>query len=103
MSGTRAFASLNITVESKAFVGPKISIDHILSHEITVHDYKIDDSKFGAPGTKRLFLQISFNNVKYVVFTNSGKLKEQIQKAGPDSLPFATTIVKKEDKSFLFT
>ena len=51
----------------------------------------------------RLTLQITVGGIKYILWTNSDKLKEQIQKAGTDCVPFTTTIVKKEDKSFLFT
>lgn len=103
MSGARAFASLNIKVETRNFTGPKIAIEYLLDREITVHYFKVEPSNYGKPGTQRVRMQITLGDAKYIVFTNSTTLKEQIEKVGNDNMPITTTIKRQADKSFLFT
>ena len=98
----RTFKDLNINLESKNFVGDKISIDRILNREVIVHDYKVEPSKIKI-GTKCLYLQIALGETKHVVFTGSGKLLEQIEKAVPEDFPFKATIVKKENRAYHFS
>ncbi len=98
------FSQFNIKIKSRCFEGDKIKMSKILNREIVVHDYKIEESKvFKERGSgKCLYLQISFNNEKHVVFTSSTGLIEVIQQVPRSGFPFATTIVQ-ENERFLFT
>jgi hypothetical protein len=95
-----SFSQFNIKSESKTFEGDKIKMSKILNREIVVHAYKIEDSKvFKERGTgKCLHMQISFDNVKHVVFTGSSGLIEVIQKVTEKDFPFTTTIIEENEK-----
>lgn len=93
------FRDFGITTTTKGFEGDKIKIERILNREITVHDFKISDSKYEG---QRLDLQIELNNNKHVVFTASKYLRELIEKIPRTGFPFITTIVKNNDR-FEFT
>lgn len=95
------FKDFGIKPEVTAFSGDKIKIDRILNIQITVHDFKIEDSK-AKPGTKLLTLQIEKNGTKHIVFTGSKVLLQMIQKVREDRFPFQTTIVK-NNEYFEFT
>lgn len=101
-----SFSQFGIKVVSKCFVGDKIKISKIIGREITVHDFKIEDSKvqsFLDRGANQcLHLQISINGEMYIVFTSSSGLLEAIQQIPKDGFPFTTTIVKDNDR-FIFT
>jgi hypothetical protein len=99
-----SFSQFNIKSESKSFEGDKIKMSRILNREIVVHAYKIEDSKvFKERGTgKCLHLQISFDNVKHVVFTGASGLIEVIQQIPENGFPFSTTIIEENEK-FKFT
>ena len=100
-----SFSQFNIKPStSKGFDGDKIKMSKILNREIIVHDFRLEDSKvFKDKGTgKCLHLQISFSNVKYVVFTSSGGLIEAIQQIPSEGFPFSTTIIEDNDR-FKFT
>ena len=84
------------------FIGDKIKIERILNRAITVHDYKIADSKYDNGNGKCLHLQIAIGEIKHVVFTGSSVLMDIIQKVSKDDMPFSTTIVK-ENERFEFT
>lgn len=97
------FSEFNIQVESKSFSGDKISIDRILNREITVVDFKIENSKYEAKGNgKCLHLQIEINGLKYVVFTGSVYLMNMIEKVPAGRFPFFTTIIK-QDEAYIFS
>ena len=93
------FSQFNIQSEKKEFEGDKIKMSKILNREIVVHHFKLEDSKiFKEKGSgKCLYLQISFNNVKYIVFTGSGRLIEVIQQIPDDGFPFLTTIIEENE------
>jgi hypothetical protein len=95
-----SFSQFNIKSETKSFEGDKIKMSKILNREIVVHTYKIEDSKvFKERGTgKCLYLQISFDNVKHVVFTGSSGLLEVIQQIPEKDFPFTTTIIEENEK-----
>lgn len=95
----KSFKDFEITIEQKSFVGDKIKIDKVLNREITVHEFKIVDSKFGG---KRLDMQIAIGEEKRVLWTASQALMEQIQKVPAEGFPFRTKIVK-ENERFEFT
>ena len=91
-----SFKDFGITRETKGFKGDKIKTDRLLNREITVHDYKLEDSKKEV-GTKCLHLQISINDSYHVVFTAGKDLIADIQKVPKEGFPFTTTIVKEND------
>ncbi|HFG0564503.1 MULTISPECIES: hypothetical protein [Flavobacteriaceae] len=87
------FKNFGIKPELSTFTGDKIKIDRVLNAEITVLDYKIEDSKVKL-GTKLLILQIEKSGTKHVIFTGSTILMQMIGKIPKESFPFITTIIK---------
>ena len=100
----KSFSQFNVKPISKVFEGEKIKMSKVLNIEIVVHDFKLEDSKcFQNRGTgKCLYLQISFNNSKHIIFTSSIGLIEVIQQIPKDGFPFTTTIIQ-ESERFIFT
>jgi hypothetical protein len=100
------FSELHIETESKGFVGDSISIDRIFDEQISVLDYRIENTKierYIEKGlTKCLYLSILYKGEKRVVFTGSTILIKTIEKVPKANFPF-TTIIKKEYKRFVFT
>ena len=96
-----SFKDFNISNERQTFIGTKLEIEQILNREITVHNHKIEPSKF-KPGKMCLYMQISVEGRKHVVFTGSTYLQEDIEKIPKTGFPFTTTIVK-DGKSLMFT
>ena len=90
------FKDFGIARETKGFKGDKIKTDRLLNREITVHDFRIENSKKQI-GTKCLHMQISIGETFYVVFTSGRFLIEDIQKVPAGGLPFKATIVKEND------
>lgn len=99
-----SFSQFNIKTTIKGFEGDKIKMSKILNREITIHHYKIEESKvFKDRGTgKCLHLQISFSNEKHILFTGSSGLIETIQQVPETGFPFTTTIIEENDR-FRFT
>jgi hypothetical protein len=101
-----SFKQFNIKAPAKGFEGDKIKMERILNREIVVHAYKIETSKvktYQERGSdKCLHLQISLNGQKYVLFTGSGCLIEQIAQVPESNFPFTTTIVK-DNQRVMFT
>lgn len=82
--------------------GEKIKLVNILNKEILIVGYKIKTSQFQKTNSnKYLLLQFVSENKKYVAFTGSSVLADQIEKY-KDEIPFTTTIVK-IDKYFTFS
>lgn len=74
--------------------GDKITLDDIINQEVTILAYSIKTSRYGKNKSgKYLTLQVVLNDVKYVVFTGSDVLIEQMEKYG-DQTPFLTTVRK---------
>lgn len=90
------FKDFGIKPKLNSFTGDKIKIDRILNTEITVLQYKIQDST-KKPGTKYLTLQIEKSGTRHVVFTSSIVLSEMIQQVPEDKFPFKTTIIKESE------
>ena len=86
----------------QCFTGDKIKINRILNKEITVLDFRIEDSKYGTGGDKCLYIQISMGDIKHVVFTGAKALMDTIQKVPKTDFPF-TTIIVKETERYEFT
>lgn len=91
------FQDFKIEVSHKNFVGDKIKIDRLVNRQITVHEYKIEPSKFEGKG-KCLHLQLSIGDTKHVVFTSAQGLIEAIEKVPKSGFPFITTIIKDTDR-----
>lgn len=96
------FKDLGIKSDLQSFTGDKIKMSKILNREVTVIDYKIEDSKYGPGGSKCLYMQIAIGEVKHVVFTGSKPLMDTILKIPKPDFPFKTTIVK-ENEWYEFT
>jgi hypothetical protein len=101
-----SFSTFKIQPPVQGFVGDKIKMSKLLNRDITVHAYKIEDSKvpaFQGKGTgKCLHLQISINGEMFINFTSSACLMDVIQQIPSDGFPFTTTIIQ-EGERFLFT
>jgi len=91
------FARENMPLE-----GSKLKLDEVVNREITVTDYRIKDSRYKKDSAPRcLTLQFSLDSKKYILFTGSNVLVDQIDKYKAE-IPFITTI-KKIDKYYTFT
>lgn len=95
----KKFTDFNIQVASKSFTGDKIKISKILNKEITIHEFKIENSKFHG---ECLYLQIEHKNERCVIFTGSTTLINQIRQVPQEGFPFQTTIIE-QDERYLFT
>lgn len=98
----KKFKDFGIKPSLQSLQGDKIKIDRILNREISVVDYRIEDSKYGNGSSKCLYMQIQIGETKYVVFTGSVVLIELIQQVPKGDFPFLTTIIK-ENERFEFT
>ena len=92
----KSFKDFNIKPAFTAFTGDKINIDKLLNIEITIHDFKIEDST-KITGTKRLTLQIEHKGDRRVVFTGAKILQQLIQQVPKENFPFTTTIIKQDE------
>lgn len=83
--------------DDKRLEGPKKRIDEVLNIELLVTGYRIGKSQYTNknkdPNAKYLTLQIEINGVKFVIFTGSQVLIEQVEKYA-DKMPFLAKIVK---------
>ncbi len=79
--------------------GKKRKVDEILNIEILVIGFRIGESKF--KDKNYLTLQFENGNEKYIVFTGSEVLINQIQKY-KENIPFYT-VIKKVNKYYTMT
>ena len=86
--------------EPKSLEGDKKKIEDILNQNILVINYKIRDSK-KKENTLYATIQFQIEDTKYIVFTGSRVLIDQLKKY-KDKIPFYTT-VKKINKYYIFT
>jgi hypothetical protein len=96
------FKDFGIKPTLQSLVGDKIKIERLLNREISVEDYRLEDSKYGTGGTKCLYMQIVYDKEKRVVFSGSKVLIELIEQIPKTKFPFTTIIVKENDR-FEFT
>ncbi len=82
----------------KVLDGKKKRVEDVLNVEILITGYRVKDSKFK---DKCLTIQFILGKDKYVLFTGSNVLIEQVQKY-ENKIPFYTTI-KKIDKYYTLT
>ncbi len=100
----RKFSDFEIK-QPKKLIGDKIPIYDIFNKEITVHGFSIEDSKYekGKGNGKCLYMHISMDQKRHLVFTGSVALQKDIQQIPiQDGFPFTTTIIR-ENKQFKFT
>lgn len=88
-----SFKDFGIKPKTNSFIGDKIPVDRVLNTQITVHNFKIEESK-RKPGSKYLTLQIEKTGIKHVIFTGSTILTDMISQVPSDRFPFTATIVK---------
>lgn len=81
--------------------GKKKKIEEILNVEITVLGFTVKPSKFQDKSPHYTTIQFQLEDEKFVVFTSSVVLTEQLERY-KEELPFIATI-KKSGKAFIFT
>ena len=82
--------------------GEKQNIASILNKEIMVTGYRIKNSKYAKSNYEKcLSLQFELDGIKFVAFTGSNVLIDQIEKY-KDEIPFVATIIK-INKYFTFS
>ena len=99
-----AFKDLGITRTSKKFTGDKVKMSKVLNKEISILDWVIEPSDFKDKGNgMRLKLHFEMAGTKYIVFTSSTNLMEDIKKVPQSEFPLITTIIEDDDESYQFT
>lgn len=96
------FKDFNIQTSTHNLVGDKIKIDRVLNKEISVYDFRLEDSKYGDGNSKCLYLQIKVNDEMRLIFTSSKPLIDAVQQVPKTDFPFTTTIIK-ENERYIFT
>lgn len=69
-----------------------MGINSVVNKEITILGYKIGKSKY-KENTNYITVQFEYADKRYVFFTGSGVIEEQLRKY-EDKLPFVTTVQK---------
>jgi hypothetical protein len=98
------FKDFNIRPSSTAFIGDKIKISKIFDKQVSVHKFKIVESKLDNKkgNGKCLHLQIEMGKEMYLVCTGSATLQDMIQRVDKEKFPFTTTVIK-ENERYQFT
>jgi hypothetical protein len=94
----KQFKDFGIKSNPTGFVGDKIKIDRIINRGIIVNDFKVEDSKYGGGGKKCLYLQVTINDIKHVVFVGSKSLIDMIEQVPKSEFPFKTTITTENQR-----
>lgn len=98
----KKFSELGIKPPPDKMTGEKVKISKVLNREITVLNYRIDDSKYQKNKSgKCLCLQINLDGNTRVVFTGSDVLIDMIRKVEKADFPFSCQIIK-EGEHFEF-
>lgn len=88
--------------EDQPLDGEKRRIDELLNMELVVTGERIRESKYKDEGRRRyMTLQVEIDNKRYVAFTGSTVLINQIEKYR-HHIPFVATI-KKVDRYYTFS
>jgi hypothetical protein len=74
-------------------VGEKIKVFRVLDKEITIHEYRIEPST-KIVGDLCLWMQITFNDEKRVIFTSSKGLRNMISQTEKADFPMEATIIE---------
>lgn len=96
----KKFSDFGIRPKNQGFVGDKIKMMKIINQEITVLDFRIDNSKY-ENSKICLHLQIKYKGEFYVLFTGSKVLINMIEQVPKSDFPFITTIIK-QGEAFQF-
>lgn len=78
--------------------GDKLSILEVINREVLLIGYRLTDGKYK---NKCLTLHIELEGIRYIIFTSSTILTEQVE-SYKGEIPYLTTI-KKIDKYYTFT
>jgi hypothetical protein len=106
MNELKSFKDLGVSVpESESLEGPKIDINKLFGREIVIHKYLLKPSIIkDHKNPTCLWMQISIEGNKRVVFSGSSYLQKMIKQIPyPEGFPFKTVIVKKDNDSHQFT
>lgn len=88
--------------EASPMDGTKLKIEDVINKEILVINCKIKESKYSKTNSSKcLMLQFEMDGNRYVLFTGSSVLLEQMEKY-KEEIPFLTTI-KKVDRYYTFS
>ena len=88
--------------ESAILDGNKLSMSEIINREVLIIGYRLAESKYSKNNNpKCLTLHIELDGKRFVIFTGSVILIEQIEKY-KDEIPFLATI-KQIDKYYTFS
>lgn len=98
MQTFKQFKDFGIEPPPAYLEGKKITVEEILNLEIVIHSFDIKPSKYRGDC---LYLQISLQDVKRIVFTTGQSLIIMIKKVPSDGFPIRTKIIKQE-KRFIF-
>ena len=80
--------------EEEVLEGNKIRIDNILNNEVKITGYSIKTSRYSKNESgKYLTLQVEIDQEKFVIFTGSDVLINQMDKYG-EEVPFVATVRK---------
>lgn len=102
MDGQRVKRFSDFAKEAGPLDGTKVKIEEILDKEILVIGCRIKESKYSkSNSSKCLTIQFVMNEKRYIVFTGSAILVEQMEKY-QDEIPFLVTI-RKIDKYYTFS
>lgn len=102
----KTFSELNINLpKSQIFEVPQTTIDEILNENIEVLDFQLDvDTRFG-PGRSVVLIQKDEKQMKF--FTDSKRIKSQLDQVNKEDLPFEAKITVlrfgERKKSYQFT
>lgn len=96
------FSDLNIKPPIGTFGGKKVPIDSILNVEISILDYRIEESKFQDRNPLRLQLSFLKEDNQYITFSGSKILMEMIRQIPKELFPIDSTIIK-DDKKYILT
>lgn len=105
MSEVKSFKDLGVAAPpSAAMEGPKIDINKLFGREIIVYSFHLKPTQLkDVLNPVCLWMQISVDGNKRVVFSGSSYLQKMISDIPPDGFPFRTVIVKKDNDSYQFT
>jgi hypothetical protein len=98
----KQFKDFKIKESSTGFTGTKVQMSRILNVQIEIVDYRIENSKYPDKFEKCLWMQISIDKIKHVVFSGSKFLIGAIEQIPRSEFPFLATIIRENDR-FQFT
>ena len=84
----------DISSEAAPLDGAKTKVEDVLNREIVITGFRVTPSKYNSNGYgKCLTIQYELDGARYVLFTGSSVLTEQLEKYGREA-PFLATIKK---------